>query len=429
MAGTRPGDYYNFWGFQLFNLFHFQYTPGWRQRFGAQIRRSTDQFMQHLPYFFGADGAPVPFGRSLTYRWAAACPLGSAEAAGLGSLPPGQARRIASGCLQYFWEQGAMSENGLLQPGWFGANAIVAEQYIHRGAPYWAAVGFSPLLLTEDHPFWTAREEPAPADTRDEIRLIPGAQLVLKTNRRRGEVRLYPIGSPRHYQPTWQTGIKYYQHAYSSALGWAAPGEAGPELSQGRSGVSLDGRTWSYRHQPSPVYLSARHNVSTYFADLGKKGSARVVTNTLIGRDGEAYAVFHTYPEPLYLRVAGYGIPVAHRSIPAGEELEQDGTLLRVSAGEFQSVLKMVEGPAGKLETIRLPAREGWNHSHLFGGTGAWPQWTSLEKVPPKTLVIFYTDGARSERPLVPEFSVGSDRMEEGRWVGFEGMKNLVELY
>jgi len=134
----------------------------------------------------------------------------------------------------------------------------------------------SPLLLPADHPFWTAREKPMPADNRNEVHVISGSQMVIRTDAGRGESRLYPVGSPRHNQTAWQTGIKYYQHAYSTVLGWAATGEQGLDLSAGRSGVSLDGKAWVYRTQPSPVFISERHNTSYWMADLGEIGRAHV---------------------------------------------------------------------------------------------------------------------------------------------------------
>ena len=427
-GGNRAYDYYNFWGFQMFNLYHYRYTDPWRVKFGKQIRESTAAFMENFPYFFGSDGSPVPFGRSLTYRVAAVSPLGYAEAAGLGTLPPGVERRIASGCLKFFWERGMLSENGLVQPGWLGANAVVAEDYTHRGAPYWIAVGFSPLLLPESHPFWTVKELPMPADVADEVKVVPGAQMVFKTNSRRGETRLYPVGSPRHNRVSWQTGVKYYQHAYSSVLGWAALGENGPELAAGRSGVSLDGKNWSYRVQPAPIFLGSRHNADYYMADLGQAGYARLVTQTLIGADGEVHCVYHTYPKPLYMRVAGYGITVQHGS-KSTESLSREKQTLTLDAEPFESVLRILNAPAGKLETVSLSPRSGWNHSHLLGGTAAFPQWTSSEPVPPKTVVIFYTDAAQDEKIELPELSVLKDRLEEGLWVRFEGVQNLLEVF
>ncbi|MEA2062262.1 MAG: DUF2264 domain-containing protein [Gemmatimonadota bacterium] len=429
-GSNRSYDYYNFWGFQMFNLFHYAYTDPWREKFGRLIRESTAEFMESFPLFFGHDGAPIPFGRSLTYRWAASCPAGFAENAGLGTLPPGQERRIASGCLKHFWDRGAMSENGLLQAGWYGPNAMVAEDYIHRGAPYWASVGFSPLLLAEEHPFWTETEQAIPADNLDRVKVVPGAQFVLRSNQRRGEVRLYPVGSPRFYRPTWDTGNKYYQHSYSSALGFIGTGAGeSVELAAGRSGVSADGRNWSYRHQPAPGFLSTFHNNSVYDADLGENGQARVVTNTLILKDGEIHGVYHTFPEPLYMRVGGYGIAVAHELEKAQRTMDKTSRTVTVAARPFQSVLRVLEGPPGKLEMVEVTPRKGWNHSHLFGGTGAFPQWTSTRPVPPRTLVIFYNDAARNETLTVPEAAIKPHVQDPGLWVTVEGQESFFELF
>jgi Uncharacterized protein conserved in bacteria (DUF2264) len=428
-GGNRAYDYYNFWGFQMFNLFHYSYTDPWRRKFGREIRESTAAFMESFPMFFGSDGAPMPFGRSLTYRWAAVCPVGYAENAGLATLPPGMERRIASACLKHFWEKGAMSENGLLQVGWHGPNAMVGEDYLHRGAPYWASVGFSPLLLPADHPFWTETEQPMPADNLDRVQVVPGAQFVLRTNKRRGEARMYPVGSPRHYRPSWDTGNKYYQHAYSTALGFIGTGcGESVELAAGRSGVSQDGKTWSYRHQPAPVYLSQYHNASTYNAVLGNGSQVKVYTNTLILGDGEIHGIYHTHSEPLYLRVGGYGIAVPHGGKALDGE-ERDTNTKKISARPFESLLRILNAPPGKLEMVEVRPRKGWNHSHLFGGTGAFPQWTSSEPVPPKTLVIVYVDAARNEALQVPEVEISPDVMDPGLWVKVGEKTRFLELF
>ena len=57
-----------------------------------------------------------------------------------------------------------MGENGLLNIGYLGKNQSLAENYIVPGDPYFAMHGLCCLLLPENHPFWTAKEEPMPAD-------------------------------------------------------------------------------------------------------------------------------------------------------------------------------------------------------------------------------------------------------------------------
>jgi hypothetical protein len=48
----------------------------------ADVYRRLREFLEQYQYFFGADGAPVHQGRSLTYRYAAAAPLWLGAVAG-----------------------------------------------------------------------------------------------------------------------------------------------------------------------------------------------------------------------------------------------------------------------------------------------------------------------------------------------------------
>ena len=58
-------------------------------------------------------------------------------------------------------------------------------------------------------------------------------------------------------------------------------------------------------------------------------------------------------------------------------------------------MMKVIQGPAGKLAAELLPPREGWLHSHNFGGRGAFPHWESAEAVLSNTPVVVYVNGAR----------------------------------
>ncbi|MGW8181283.1 MAG: DUF2264 domain-containing protein, partial [bacterium] len=258
-GGNFTFDYYNLWGFQLYNNALCYFDEEWKALYGQRVTQTTSRFLETFPYLFGRDGAPIPWGRSLTYRFAVLSALGWAILNDTSTLPSGQARRIASGCLKYFWTRGCLSENGLLEPGFHGPNSVVAESYIDRGAPYWAAHGLIFLLLPKNHSFWTSPEQPMPADLAGGRQALPGAQMVLKVSPVDGEAKAIVVGEPVGHEGSWQRGIKYFQHAYSSNLGWAALGEGGPDLGQGRTGVSYDGQSWQYRTNPRPVQVDPNH--------------------------------------------------------------------------------------------------------------------------------------------------------------------------
>ena len=329
-GGNRSFDLYNLWGFQLYNQQLIRFDRPWREQFGGEINRTTARFLESFPYLFGRDGGPIAWGRSTTYRFALLSAVGWAQLNGANTLSPGMTRRIASGALKYFWEHGCMSANGLLEPGYRGVNSAVAEPYIDRGAPYWAAQGLVCLMIPEKDPFWTAVEEPMPADGPGGRIALPGAQMLLKVSPVDGEARLYPVGQTHTHWGAWQRGVKYCQHAYSSYLGWAVTGEGGPDLGAGRTGFSLDGKSWKFRERPRMVEVSEDHLFSREILEFpdepfkaqGYDDYGEIYTHTLVGDDGEVHVFWHDSGRPLRLYIGGYGISVPHDKDMGKQESE-----------------------------------------------------------------------------------------------------------
>ena len=407
-GGNFTFDYYNLWGFQLYNNALCYFDSQWKGLYGERVKASAARFLESFRCLYGRDGGPIPFGRSLTYRFASLSALGWAVLDGTCTLPPGEARRIASGCLKYFWDNGCLSVNGLLEPGFYGPNSAVAESYIDRGSPYWAAQGLICLVIPENDPFWTAAEKPMPADGVGGRLALPGAQMTLKVSPVDGEARAYIVGEPVGHAGQWQRGIKYFQHSYSSYLGWCALGEGGPDLGAGRTGVSYDGKSWIYRTNPRPVQVDPYHCISTWdftldTPDKELEDFGQVVTHTLIGDNGEVHIFWHNSARPLYLYLGGYGI-----SVPAGSEpaAQAQDNILYLNTGRYHSAIRTLQAPSGVLKVERLKPREGWGNAHLFGGEGAFPYWQSLAAVPPNTVVALYVNGTRDRVPPVPQISL-----------------------
>ncbi len=296
-----------------------------------------------------------------------------------------------------------MSSRGLLEPGYRGPNSVVAEPYIDRGAPYWAAQGLVILLIPENDPFWTAREEPMPADGAGGRRALPGAEMLLKVSPIDGEARLYPVGQPFSHWGQWQRGIKYCQLAYSSYLGWCATGEGGPDLGAGRTGYSLDGKTWRFRERPRMVEVTDRHLFSREVMELpdspyekeGFDDYGEIYTHTLVGDDGE---------------VTREGS--AHR--------------IAIAGGENHSVMQVVRAPSSALDAELLEPRKGWLHSHSFGGRGAFPHWQSKEPVHANTPVVLYVNGTRGRNPEIPPVTV--ETRPRTLVVAFEGRTYTIRV-
>lgn len=217
----RAFDHYNGWALHLYPVLdaHLADDKDRLARHGARLREHLDSF----GLMFGADGAPLYFGRSLTYRFAAASAVALGALTGHTPLSPGSSRRIVSGCLRHFLDRGAVDSNGLLSLGWYGPHEATLQPYSGPASPYWASKAFVSLLAPAGHPLWTAPEEPAPSETADRVFALPGPGLLIHSTRADGIVRLHNHGSdhvrPQEGESAAQDDPLYGRFAYSTRTG------------------------------------------------------------------------------------------------------------------------------------------------------------------------------------------------------------------
>ncbi len=426
-GNNRGFDHYNFWGFHLYLNALCHLDQPWREQYGKRVHDLTSAFLDRARWFFGRDGGPIPWGRSLTYRFADLGAIGWAHLNGANPLAPGLTRRMASGCLKYFWDRGALDPHGVLELGYHGPNAVVAEPYMTDGTSYFAAQAFSCLLIPESDPFWTDEEQPMPADGQGGRLVLPGAGMAVRVSPADGEARLFIAEQSFVHEGNWQRGIKYCQHAYSSYLGWCSLGDPGEDLGAGRTGWSSDGTNWKFRSHPVGTVVTAERVAARepMSEEPGAPNPAgELHTHTLIGDTGEVQVFWHTWAQAMHLYLGGYGISVASGRQP---DITPAGRSLRLQAGEYHSWMEALHGPEGRFKSRLLTPRPGWLHSHLFGGHGAYPSWHSLEPAPPYEPVAIYVDGSRNRRPVTPAIAI--ERSGGLLRVKFEGRQTDIILH
>lgn len=244
---NRAFDHYNAWALHFYPVLH-AHLSGDKEllaRYGPRLRAH----LAHHTHLFDATGAPLPYGRSLTYRFAAAAAPWLGALTGHTPLTPGATRRLASGTLRYFLDRGACDERGLLTLGWHGPYPPVVQSYSGPASPYWASKGFLGLLLPTDHPAWTDREEPLPAERADTVRPVAPAALLIQTTAADGLVRLHNHGS-NHVasDPAGDDDSGYARFAYSTRTGPTAP----PDPADNHFALVVDGRV-TRRGPATPV--------------------------------------------------------------------------------------------------------------------------------------------------------------------------------
>ncbi|MFJ9082968.1 DUF2264 domain-containing protein [Streptomyces sp. NPDC102384] len=236
----RAFDHYNGWALHLYPMLHAHLTgdSALSERVGPRLREHLEGFS----LLFGGDGAPIHFGRSLTYRFAASAAVGIGAVTGHTPLSPGASRRLISGNLRYFLDRGGVTDEGLLSLGWHGPHDATLQHYSGPASPYWASKGFVSLLAGEDDPLWTAPEEAAPSEGPDRVLALPAPGLLVQSTQADGIVRLHNHGSD-HVRPfegevAADADALYSHQAYSTHTGPTSPANpADNHLSVERDGV------------------------------------------------------------------------------------------------------------------------------------------------------------------------------------------------
>lgn len=218
-GSSRQADHYIPFAMHFYGLIYAQYGPegdsARRERFRERARR----FAPQIAHWYAADGAALPFGRSLTYRFAHAGFWGTLALAGEEALPWGDIRGFWARNLRWWSDKPICDPRGTLSIGYGYPQLSMSERYNSPGSPYWAMKAFAPLALAADHPFWAA-EEAAPKE-RPQVVSLPEPGMVKFEDR--GDVTVLAGGQR---SPTFgRTAEKYNKFAYSTRYGFSVETE------------------------------------------------------------------------------------------------------------------------------------------------------------------------------------------------------------
>lgn len=217
-------DYYTLWGFHYYGLVYARimekHDPDRAERFRQRARLILPRFA----CWFDKEGRALPYGRSLTYRFAqssffSACALCGVTTEDIGW---GELKGLLLRNLRFWLDQPIFERDGILTIGYGYPNLVISEGYNAPGSPYWAMKVFAVLALPEDHPFWQAEEKPytPPAVFCDEQ-----VRLLLTRDAKNRQVVAYTAGN--HAYEHMHEDEKYEKFAYSSKFAFSVVKEAG----------------------------------------------------------------------------------------------------------------------------------------------------------------------------------------------------------
>ncbi|MEV8595420.1 DUF2264 domain-containing protein [Streptomyces sp. NPDC052012] len=387
----RAFDHYNGWALHLLPVLHAHLAGD-----AALTAAYGDRLAAHLDGYaatFGADGAPVHQGRSLTYRFGTAAALWAGALTGRTPLTPGTTRRIASGALRYFLDRGALDERGLLTLGWHGPYAPLVQPYSGPASPYWSACGFLGLLLPPDHPVWTATEDPAPAERADRVQELTGPGWLVQSTAADGVVRLHNHGSddqPR--DETLPDDPLYSALAHSTVTGPTT------DLPDNHLGLEIDGE------------ISARGRIEPLGAGPGWAASAhrpRIAGHPLPGTRITSLTLAHGADEVRLHVVAGAapGTPVVHGGWAVPDEAEVVTEVHDTATGPVGRAVSRT-GPRSQAHPVHGLTEIQIRHSRdatAFGPRAAAPVLRGTTTAGPCLFAgTFRLDGPGAPEPTAP---------------------------
>jgi hypothetical protein len=183
------------------------------------FRERAAVFAHDFIHWFAADGSALPFGRSLSYRFAQGAFWGALAFADLEALPWGVIKGLTLRHLRWWNSQPIFAPDGTLSIGYAYPNLNMAEQYNSPASPYWAMKFFLPLALPETHPFWQAEELPLPELPMTQYQ--PNPCMIFYRNH--SQRNLVALTSGQHEPWIRHAGEKYAKFAYSTAFAFSVP--------------------------------------------------------------------------------------------------------------------------------------------------------------------------------------------------------------
>ena len=210
-------DYYIPWAIQYYGLLYSKLAADTDPRRAELYRRRAQLFAQQFVYWFDANGAALPFGRSLTYRFAQNSFWAACIWAGLEPLPLPVMKGLIVRNFNWWLEQKMFDRDGILTIGYCYPQMYMAERYNAPGSPYWGMKSFLLLALPDDHPFWSAEAALMPA--LEWLKPMPYANMLVQ--RRAGRVTAYAAGVNEGHGHG-QFPEKYAKFAYDTRFGFCA---------------------------------------------------------------------------------------------------------------------------------------------------------------------------------------------------------------
>lgn len=155
-------DYYIPWAIQYYGVLYSVFAARRDPARAGRFRERAMAFGREFAFWFDRNGAALPYGRSLTYRFGQCAFYSACVFAGIEPLPLGVMKGIIVRNLEWWCQKPIFDRDGVLTIGYTYPQLYMSERYNAPGSPYWGMKTFLVMALPQDHPFWTVPAAPLP---------------------------------------------------------------------------------------------------------------------------------------------------------------------------------------------------------------------------------------------------------------------------
>lgn len=208
-------DYYIPFAFHFYGLVYAIAMGGEDKERADKFKKRACEFAKTFIYWFDEDGEALPYGRSLTYRFAQTAFWSACAAADIRPFPLEVIKGIIVRNIESWQSKDIFDNAGILTVGYDYPNLVMAEHYNAHGSPYWGLKAYIFLMLPDGHKFWSCSAAPMPK--LDALKQIKEAQMIV--SRRNGKSVAYACGNNTYFD-CGQIIPKYLKFAYSAHFGF-----------------------------------------------------------------------------------------------------------------------------------------------------------------------------------------------------------------
>jgi len=206
-------DYYVSFAFHYYGLLYAKQMEAEEAERSAILKERAAIFAKTFLYWFDEKGEAIPFGRSLTYRFAQSAFWAALVYADVEAISWGKVKGILAGNMTGWLAKNIFNEKGLLTIGYHYPNLVMAEGYNAPGSPYWALKTFLLLAVPEEHPYWQVDIEPIQHEKK--VMPISEARMLVTVNGNHNQA--FVAGQIEQKQA--HIDAKYSKLVYSTAFG------------------------------------------------------------------------------------------------------------------------------------------------------------------------------------------------------------------